>query len=66
MSSIFAHFPAGRLNVMVDGEAELADGEYVSGDFFRGLAVPPAAGRLIQPEDDRAGAPPVAVISARL
>ena len=48
---------------MVKGEAELAKGEYVSGDFFRGLAVSPAAGRLIAPDDDRAGAPPVAVIS---
>jgi hypothetical protein len=35
----------------------------VSGDFFRGLAVSPAAGRAIVPDDDRAGALPVAVIS---
>ena len=33
---------------MIKGEAELAQGEYVSGDFFRGLAVSPAAGRLIR------------------
>ncbi len=63
-SSIFAHDPAGRLNVMVRGEAEQADGEYVSGDFFRGLSVSPAAGRMILVEDDRIGAPPVVVISA--
>ena len=37
--------PAGNVNVMIKGEAELAKGEYVSGDFFRGLAVSPAAGR---------------------
>ena len=37
--------------------------QYVSGDFFRGLAVSPAAGRLLAADDDRAGAPPVAVIS---
>ena len=42
---------------MVRGEAELANGEYVSGDFFRGLAVSSAAGRLIMGDDDRAGAP---------
>ena len=47
LSSLFAHKPAGRVNVMIKGEAELAQGEYVSGDFFRGLAVSPAAGRLI-------------------
>ena len=57
------YFPAGRVNVMIDGQAELADGEYVSGDFFRGLGVAPAAGRLLVPDDDRAGAPAVAVIS---
>jgi macrolide transport system ATP-binding/permease protein len=63
LSSAFAYHPADRVNVMVRGEAELADGEYVSGDFFRGLAVSPAAGRLLVAADDRAGAPPVAVIS---
>ena len=63
LSSIFAYVSAGKVNVMIKGEAELARGEYVSGDFFRGLAVLPAAGRLIFGDDDRAGAPPVAVIS---
>jgi predicted permease len=62
LSSLFAYFPAGKLNVMVNGEAELAQGEYVSGDFFGGLTVLPAAGRLLVADDDRAGAMPVAVI----
>jgi predicted permease len=35
----------------------------VSGGYFGGLAVPPAAGRLIIPDDDRPGAPAVAVLS---
>jgi predicted permease len=64
LSSLFAHKPAGRVNVIVKGEAEVAQGEHVSGDFFRGLAVVPAAGRLIQPDDDRAGAALVTVLSA--
>jgi predicted permease len=64
LSSLFAYHPAGRMNVLTRGEAELANGLYVSGDFFRGLAVPAAAGRLILESDDRAGAPLVAVISA--
>jgi hypothetical protein len=38
----------------------------VSGDYFRGLAVLPAAGRLILPDDDRAGAPAVVVVSHSL
>jgi predicted permease len=63
LSSLFAHKPAGGLNVMVGSEAELARGEYVSGDFFDALEVRPAAGRLIQADDDRAGAAPVAVLS---
>ncbi|PYU51682.1 MAG: multidrug ABC transporter substrate-binding protein, partial [Acidobacteria bacterium] len=40
-----------------------ASSEYVTGDYFRGLEVLPAAGRLINSEDDRAGAAAVAVIS---
>src|SRR5688572_8018673 len=62
-SSLFAYKATGSVNVMIKGEAELARGEYVSGDFFRGLAVSPAAGRLIGADDDRAGAAPVAVLS---
>ena len=63
LSSLFAYYRAGDLNVMVKGASELATAEYVSGDFFPGLAVSPAAGRLLIRGDDRAGAPPVAVIS---
>ena len=39
---------AGGVNVMIKGQAELAQGEYVSGDFFRGLAVR-AGGRAADP-----------------
>ena len=63
MSSFFAHKPAGGVNAMVKGSSELAEGEYVSGDFFSGLGVLPAAGRLIHGDDDRGGAAPVAVLS---
>jgi macrolide transport system ATP-binding/permease protein len=63
LSSLFAYHPAGNVNVMIKGEAEIAKGQYVSGDFFRGLAVSPAAGRLIAADDDHAAATPVAVIS---
>jgi macrolide transport system ATP-binding/permease protein len=65
-STVFAYYPADNVNVMIHGQAEVARGEYVSGDFFRGLAVPPAAGRLIAADDDRVGAPSVAVISMGL
>ena len=51
------------LNVTIGGQADLAIGWNVSGDYFRGLAVAAAAGRLIMADDDRAGAPAVAVVS---
>jgi predicted permease len=51
------------MNVAIRGQAEIASGELVSGDFFPGLAVRPAAGRLIIPDDDLPGAAAVAVVS---
>ncbi len=50
-------------SVNIKGQAESARGELVSGDYFHGLRVPPAAGRLILPDDDRVGAAPVVVPS---
>src|SRR5579863_10072077 len=52
-----------RANVVIHGDAEVAHGEFVSGGYFKGLGVVPAAGRLIVPDDDRQGAATVAVIS---
>ena len=63
LSSLFSYFPAGKMNVLINGEAEFTEGEYITGDFFRGLSVSPAAGRLIGLDDDRAGAPAVVVVS---
>ena len=65
-SSLFAYYPSGNRSLTIDGQAGSASGEYVSGDYFRGLAVAPAAGRLIVSEDDRVGASPVAVVSFAL
>ncbi len=62
-SSVFAYYPTRKVNVSVRGQAEQAAGEFVSGDYFRGLEVLPAAGRTIIPDDDRFGAPPIAVLS---
>jgi len=64
LSDVFA-FGGVDLNVNVNGEADLASGQAVSGNYFTGLGVRPAAGRLLTDEDDKAGAPPVAVISHR-
>jgi macrolide transport system ATP-binding/permease protein len=62
-SSLFAYYPTRNVNLMVNGQAEQVSGEYVSGDYFRGLALVPAAGRLIAPSDDRVGGPAIAVLS---
>ena len=45
------------------GETVTLDGEYVAGDFFAVLGLQPALGRLIVPDDTRAGSAPVAVVS---
>jgi macrolide transport system ATP-binding/permease protein len=63
LSVLFAYHPARQLTMIVHGQAGAVNGEYVSGDYFRGLALTPAAGRLIIPEDDRAGAPGTVVLS---
>jgi len=63
LAVLFAYEPAGKLNVYAGQQAEIMDGGYVSGDYFRGLGIVPAAGRLIAGDDDRAGAPTVAVLS---
>ena len=62
-SKLFAYKRIGQLNLVVHGQAELADVELVSGNFFNGLGVVPAAGRLIAASDDRPGSSQVAVLS---
>ena len=62
-ASVFAHYQPTPFNLSIKGQADVANGEFVSGDFFRGLGVPPAAGRLIISDDDRAGAESVAILS---
>jgi len=65
-SVLFAHHPAEKLTLMVNGQSEVENGEYVSGDYFRGLGVAPVSGRLIIGDDDRVGAPSVVVFSYAL
>jgi len=62
-STVFAHYQPTPFNLIIEGQADVANGEFVSGDFFRALSVPPAAGRLIVSDDDRTGVRPVAVLS---
>lgn len=64
--SVWAFAPLGivrrSVTLAADGAAERIDGEMVSGEYFIGLGVAAAAGRLLTPADERDGAQ-VAVIS---
>jgi len=65
-TTVFGYQGAGDLHLAIRGQAQIANGEYVSGAYFSGLGVSAASGRLIGPDDDRAGAPAVAVVSYAL
>ena len=62
-STLFAYTYVQNFNVTAGGEAESIPGGFVSGNYFRGLGVPPAAGRLLMEEDARAGAPATVVLA---
>jgi hypothetical protein len=63
LSGLFAVAPMPTLNVGVAGEAEIALGLLVSGDYFAVIGVPPLIGRTIGPADDDVAVTPVAMIS---
>jgi predicted permease len=65
LSDLFAFAPRGNLNVNIDGQAEIASGQLVTGGFYTGLGVQPVLGRAITADDDRTAANPVAVMSYR-
>jgi predicted permease len=56
---LFAAAPFGRVNFVVDGQAEIASSFLASGSYFRTLGVGAAAGRTITPVDDDPAAAPV-------
>ncbi len=59
-----AAYSSVPLNVGDEAGARLATGMLVTGNYFQLLGVVPAAGRLLQPNDNRRGAPQaVAVLS---
>jgi predicted permease len=60
---LLACAPAGSVNVIVDGAADLASAMGVTGNFFQLLRVSPAEGRLLNDADADPAAPPAAVIS---
>jgi predicted permease len=63
LSDFFAFAPIPELTAVVADQAEIVNGQAVSGGYFAGLRVQPSLGRAISDEDDRAGAAPVVVLS---
>src|SRR5262245_4240004 len=64
LSDIFA-FGGVSLNVNANGQADVAVGQAVSGNYFAVLGVQPWRGRVFTEEDDKPAASPVAVLSHR-
>jgi macrolide transport system ATP-binding/permease protein len=56
-------FELNGFTVTAKGASEFADGQFVSGNYFTGLGVRPLAGRMLTPQDDASGAPPVVVLT---
>ena len=66
LAGVCAFATDSRVNVVLDGQAEIAKAQRVSGSFFAVLGVNTLLGRTITDEDDKVpGAHPVVVISYR-
>ena len=65
MDDLLACAPYGRVGVVVDGQADVANAFISTGNYYNLLGARARLGRTVQPDDDRAGAEPVAVISSK-
>src|SRR6267143_4039834 len=63
LSDFFAFAPIRELSAVVDQQAEIINGQAVSGGYYAGLKVQPSLGRGITDEDDKPGAAPVVVLT---
>jgi hypothetical protein len=62
--SVFSYFGQTETRLTLNRQATLGDCVYVSGSYFGALGIRASAGRVLADDDDRFGAPPVAMISA--
>jgi predicted permease len=66
LSEIFAFASFSQVNILVDGQPELAPAaQFVSGNYHAGLGVPAVLGRTLTLADENPSAADVAVISHR-
>jgi predicted permease len=63
LSDFFAFAPIYEGIAVVGDQAEIVDGQAVSGGYYAGLGVQPILGRAITDEDDKPGAAPAVVLS---
>lgn len=63
LRDLFAFKDSGRMDVTVDGQAEVVQSELVSGNYYQQMEVQPPLGRAIGEQDDRVSAAPVVTIS---
>ena len=63
LSDFFAFAPIHEVTAVVGEQAEIVNGQAVSGGYYAGLRVQPNLGRGITDEDDSPGAAPVVVLS---
>ena len=63
LSDLFAFAPLPELAAKFGDQAEIINGQAVSGSYFSGLRLNAALGRAITVDDDRPGAAPVVVLS---
>ena len=64
LSDIFA-FGSVSLNVSADGQADVASGQAVSGNYFAALGMQPLLGRVLTDQDDQPTSEAVAVLTYR-
>jgi predicted permease len=65
LSDTYASCVPEHLDVGINGQAELASGQVVSGSYYSSLGVSTVLGRTITSGDDAPGSPPVAVLGYR-
>ena len=63
LSDLFAFGPIGEMNARVGEDAEIINGQGVSGAYYSGLKLQPSLGRAITEDDNQLGATPVVVLS---
>ena len=65
LKDFFAFAPIHEVAAVIGDQAEIIDGQAVSGGYYAGLGVQPTLGRAITDEDNKPGAAPVVVLSNR-